>query len=240
MVRFGVLAVAGIVAGLGLMLSPASAAPSFSCDGDLNVTEAVICSDEGLSRLDVRLTQAFQAGLRRLRGEARADLQAAQTAWRARRDECRYQKDCIRNSYTDQLEEVRAKVEGDQQADTSQPVQDDKPESVMALGHNGSTVQMRTTGDNRVEMRYTSVRPGIPAREGALLFRGTTTANGRIRGTAYVFKRGCPPAGYEVSGEQTNSRIVLHGAAPVHGDGCDIIGYDASSHNARLEFTIAE
>jgi hypothetical protein len=108
-------------------------------------------------------------------------------------------------------------------------------------GHNGSTVEMLTRPNHQVEMRYAGVRQGLPVEEGAVLFRGTISDRGEINGTAYTFKRGCPPSGYEVSGWQMQSRIVLNGAAPVHAPGsCNIAGYDSQGGNARLEFTIGE
>jgi hypothetical protein len=74
-----------------------------------------------------------------------------------------------------------------------------------------------------------------------VLFHGTTDRRGALRGTAYIFRQGCPPAAYSVAGVQTNDRVVLRGAPPVHGQGsCEVIGHDANSRNATLEFTIGE
>jgi hypothetical protein len=109
------------------------------------------------------------------------------------------------------------------------------------LSHNGSTIEMRTRPDHQVEMRYKVVRSGLPAEEGAVLFHGTVSDRGEMNGVAYIFKRGCAPAGYDVSGRQSNSRIVLTGAAPIHPPGsCGVARYDDQNSNARLEFTVAE
>lgn len=58
-----------------------------------------------------------------------------------------------------------------------------------------------------------------------------------IRGTAHVFKRGCPPAPYEVSGHQQGwHTLVLKGAAPVREkNGCRVLGYRMNG-NSVLQF----
>lgn len=119
----------------------------------------------------------------------------------------------------------------------------------MFMGHNGSTIQEFTQlNSDKIEYRYSSVRAGVPIQEGAVLFRGTKAKREQrrgtvylLKGTAFVFKRGCPPAAYEVAGEQTNSRVLLKGAAPVHAkDSCMVVGHDAQHRNATLVFDIAE
>lgn len=112
----------------------------------------------------------------------------------------------------------------------------------MFMGHNGSTMQeFSELNSPKVEYRYSTVRPGMSAHDGDVLFRGTKSDRGELKGTAYVFKRGCPPAGYEVTGRQTNDRVVLRGAAPVHAaTSCDIIRHDRNVGSATLVFTIAE
>ena len=121
------------------------------------------------------------------------------------------------------------------------PARDDNaPEEKTFLGHNGSTVEMTKRG-HQITMRYSSVRPGLSAQEGSLLFRGIVSDNNSIQGTAYTFRRGCAPAGYAVTGRQTNRKIVLHGEAPVRDrSGCEIVGYDGNGPSATLEFDIAE
>jgi hypothetical protein len=114
----------------------------------------------------------------------------------------------------------------------------------MFMSHHGLTIQEFTDG-NRVEYRYSNVRPGVPAGEGDVLFRGTKRleASGafELRGTAFTFRRGCPPARYDVQGEQTNARVILRGAAPQRAkNSCAIVGYDPNSVNAKLIFEIGE
>ena len=120
------------------------------------------------------------------------------------------------------------------------PAQDNGIEEKTALGHNGSTIEM-TRKNHLLTMKYVGVRPGLPVPEGSLLFSGTITDSDKIQGTAYTFKRGCPPAPYAVSGVQTNNKIVLRGPAPVRDpSGCAVIDYDASAQSATLQFDIAE
>jgi hypothetical protein len=115
----------------------------------------------------------------------------------------------------------------------------DEIEEKTPLGHNGSGVLMTRRGP-QVTMTYSSVRDGLSVQEGELLFSGTITGN-RLHGTAYTFRRGCPPAPYAVSGIQTSARIVLRGPAPVRESaGCNVIGYDDSAASATLQFDIAE
>lgn len=58
-----------------------------------------------------------------------------------------------------------------------------------------------------------------------------------IRGTAYVFKKGCEPAPYPVSGRHSGwHTITLKGAAPVREkSGCKVIGYKMNG-NSTLKF----
>ncbi len=114
----------------------------------------------------------------------------------------------------------------------------------MFMSHHGSTIQEFTDGD-RIEYRYSSVRSGVPAKEGDVLFRGTkrhkTSGDFELKGIAFTFRHGCPPAAYDVRGEQTNTRVILHGAAPQRAaNSCAIVGYDPDSVNAKLVFDIAE
>lgn len=78
---------------------------------------------------------------------------------------------------------------------------------------------------------------------GTILFKGTAWdqyETGRIiKGTAYLFKKGCAPAPYQVSGSLVNSwhTLVLRGAAPVRKKGsCVVESYSLNSPNAELRF----
>lgn len=71
---------------------------------------------------------------------------------------------------------------------------------------------------------------------GAVLFRGWIVPYGPMRGIAYTFKKGCPPAPYLVEGyDQHGLELILEGAAPIR-KGCDVVGYTKKSPNAKLVF----
>ena len=75
-------------------------------------------------------------------------------------------------------------------------------------------------------------------RSGTVLFRGLKFTEGdRIEGTAFAFKKGCPPAPYAVTGSYSrdNATITLRGAGPIR-KGCDVVGYSEKSPHAVLRF----
>lgn len=78
-------------------------------------------------------------------------------------------------------------------------------------------------------------------RPGTVLFRGEPWSldprTVPIRGTAFVFRKGCAPAPYAVRGTYRGDGFVLTGAAPVRAKGsCAVTGASAASGNARLAF----
>lgn len=103
------------------------------------------------------------------------------------------------------------------------------------LFHNGSrTIFTRNNG--HVEIRYETPRPGLPVREGTLLFAGTYE-RGYYSGTAYIFKQGCEPVPYAVAGKDSGPGIVLVGVAPRRDPhSCAVIGDTVSNKNSRLVF----
>ena len=77
---------------------------------------------------------------------------------------------------------------------------------------------------------------------GALLFKADAPwdiydDNAVVRGTAYVFKKGCAPAPYTVSGHHEGwHTLVLQGPAPVREkNGCKVIDYK-NNGNSTLKF----
>ena len=81
-----------------------------------------------------------------------------------------------------------------------------------------------------------SVMPSLARsiRPETVLFRGWIIWGGQIRGVAYTFKKGCPPAPYLVSGNNDDiMRFIVEGAAPVR-KGCKVVGYTKKSGNAHL------
>ncbi len=85
--------------------------------------------------------------------------------------------------------------------------------------HNGSVVYMSDGSDfypNQLKIWYTDPRDGMRAegvRNGTVLFRGLEYEDGTVEGVAYVFKSGCSPAGYNVSGtfDEYSEYLVLAG-----------------------------
>lgn len=76
---------------------------------------------------------------------------------------------------------------------------------------------------------------------GTVLFRGRPwswdPAVSPVRGTAFVFKKGCAPAPYEVRGDYRGTEFALSGTAPVRTmTSCGLTGTSASSGNATLRF----
>ena len=111
--------------------------------------------------------------------------------------------------------------------------------------HNGSYIATERDGDDLV-LTYDPPRDGLGRLgiySGTVLFQGRFLSGTRIAGTAFLFKRGCQPASYNVSGRLTgdapeNYRIVLSGDSPVR-DGCIVVGYKSSGSNTRLVFRYA-
>lgn len=107
--------------------------------------------------------------------------------------------------------------------------------------HNGSQ-----TFVNAIDgvITYTEPKRAIAGtvKPGTVLFRASKPwdiydAQAVIRGTAYVFKKGCAPAPYDVSGHHDGwHTLILKGAAPVReASGCKVIGYRMNG-NSTLRF----
>lgn len=106
-----------------------------------------------------------------------------------------------------------------------------------AYDHNGSQV---TIAPESGLIAYSEPKASLRdvTRKGTVIFRGKPFGySGKIAGTAYAFKRGCPPAAYAVSGGYSadNSTIVLRGAAPIR-KGCEVTGYSVRSPHGVLRF----
>lgn len=113
---------------------------------------------------------------------------------------------------------------------------DDYSGSQMIWDHNGSTVYVdHINGTISYAVPKRSL-VGIVA-EHAVLFRGKIVHQGTVDGTAYAFKKGCPPAPYHVTGhfDGAADNFVLKGEAPVW-HGCAAVRYSATSPNGKLTF----
>ena len=106
--------------------------------------------------------------------------------------------------------------------------------------HNGSVVILYPQQGLIVyDQPRASLRGTI--KRGDVLFRGKiNTDTGEMVGNAYVFKKGCPPLPYLVTGgpfRGGGDHPVLRGAAPVRDpNSCGSIGTSNSSGNATLKF----
>ncbi|MFB4375965.1 hypothetical protein RAC92_20585 [Agrobacterium sp. CR_3] len=107
--------------------------------------------------------------------------------------------------------------------------------------HNGSAVIV-SPSKGTIIYRDPKMSIAGTVKPGALLFKANAPWNPYddntvIRGTAYVFKEGCDPAQYSVSGHQQGwHTLVLKGAAPVREkNGCKIVDYKMNN-NSTLKF----
>ncbi|WP_114946504.1 hypothetical protein [Microvirga calopogonii] len=108
--------------------------------------------------------------------------------------------------------------------------------------HNGSMMHVNKGAG---EIRYYEPKSSISGtvQQGTVLFRGEfknapgLEARGIAEGTAYVFKKGCEPAPYPVSGTYNSYSITLKGAAPKRAkDSCAILEATKSSPHSVLKF----
>jgi uncharacterized protein len=215
-----------------------AAAPSFSCSGNLSDTETAICDNDQFARLDNELADVYARALDRARGEDVDRIRDEQKDWILRRNRCRFDRACIRHAYVERLDQLVERPSGESREQKARArVATDAAASTQLLKHNGSRIEMRTGRRGDVLMRYVEVRPGLAAHEGDVLFEGSASDGGKMRGKAYTFKHGCPPAPYEVIGERGRSGIELRGAAPVHaaGSSCKVVDYDDGAPSATLE-----
>ncbi len=119
------------------------------------------------------------------------------------------------------------------------------PVHVSTWDHNGSTMIMETRRRN-VEIRYETPSRRmrrIGVQQGEILFDGRINRRNKLVGEAFVFRRGCQPAGYDVRGrfkpDVGQEEIILRGAAPIRErGGCSVIDYSRNRNAARLLFTL--
>ncbi|GAB5426630.1 MAG: hypothetical protein Devi2KO_00890 [Devosia indica] len=112
-------------------------------------------------------------------------------------------------------------------------------QDVRYLYHNGSRMAVSPAEGT---IRYDRVRDGLRGsiEDGTILFEGEPwEPGGPFQGTAYTFRRGCKPAGYEVVAgyEGFQEILTLRGDAPVRvKGGCEVTGYTADNSNSVLVF----
>ena len=100
--------------------------------------------------------------------------------------------------------------------------------------HNGSVMDVMfcdfTMSISYDKPRYVLRKHGVDP--GTLLVDAQTSSSGHITGSARIFKQGCGPLKYKVSGRMHGNRIVLFGKAPVRNDDCTVVRI----RNDRLVF----
>lgn len=106
------LALAGLICGH----LPASAEPSFNCDGKLSPAESLICKDFDLGSKDRYLASIYRKVLAGA-GAQRAAIQADETAWIKKREQCLVGKtgktetdavDCLSTRFDERIAALRA------------------------------------------------------------------------------------------------------------------------------------
>lgn len=109
------------------------------------------------------------------------------------------------------------------------------PQPVMTADHNGSVMEIR---DDRILYAEPKASLRGVVKPGTVLVEGKW-AGEKFEGTAYAFKRGCPPAPYAVSGAKAERPgqldLVLKGAGPIR-KGCQVVGHSEASPHSRLVF----
>jgi hypothetical protein len=85
--------------------------PSFDCSNAHTRSEIAVCSDSGLSALDVNMTAQYRRALAAADPEQRAALQSTRDRFLAYRDRCP-NRQCIGDAYTGRMREIRDIMEG--------------------------------------------------------------------------------------------------------------------------------
>jgi hypothetical protein len=91
--------------------------------------------------------------------------------------------------------------------------------------HNGSVVWLKAEGSGR-QFYYETPRAGlgyVGVEKGTLLFDGKRVEN-TYSGTAYIFRKSCPPSPYAVKGPVSadDLQVTMYGKAPIVGQNCEI------------------
>ena len=105
----------------------------------------------------------------------------------------------------------------------------DKPTpGAQGWNHNGSEMKLIASGKQR-RFVYEIPKAGLASagiKPGTTVFKGARDGN-EYSGTAYIFKKGCDPQGYPVSGSVSNDErtVTMTGQRPHVGNGCSVDRY---------------
>lgn len=90
-----------------------AAGPSFDCGKvETGSIEELVCKDEGLSALDVKLAEVYAAASRKVGNEQPPTLKAEQRGWVKGRDDCWKNEDrrkCVEEEYQRRIAELQAR-----------------------------------------------------------------------------------------------------------------------------------
>ena len=103
MTRIGLITSAAVAL---LALTGAANAASFRCAGNLTYTEAAICDNPELSRLDSVMAGDYFQKLHHSHGTTRARLQADQITWLGARNGCQANVDCLTQTYAARIQDI--------------------------------------------------------------------------------------------------------------------------------------
>jgi uncharacterized protein len=84
-------------------LAPAADAASFRCSGRLTATEAAICGNGQLSRLDSEMASTYFRAINAVSPALRKRLQRDQVQWLGSRNACGGNAGCLTALYNDRL-----------------------------------------------------------------------------------------------------------------------------------------
>lgn len=105
------------------------------------------------------------------------------------------------------------------------------------LEHNESLVELSHSPSGVVEIRYRQPKPSLKVDAGTLLFHGQERA-GQLTGSAFLFKVGCEPAEYRVTGRRTDGVLALEGDAPRRDpQSCAVMAASKAPKLSRLLFS---
>lgn len=112
-----------------------------------------------------------------------------------------------------------------------------EPDAV-TVWHNGSVMAFAASTGTIRYLHASRAMDGT-VRVGDVVFQGYLSP-GRVKGTAYTFKRGCPPAAYEVHGSGyagAGSTLTVVGDPPIRAPGsCEVVGYRHGGPSSVLRF----
>lgn len=97
--------------------------------------------------------------------------------------------------------------------------------------HNGSIMQLNWLNDHQFTINYVRPKSGLGVPSNAILIDGWMDLKGNISATARIFKSGCNPAEYQVTGSYNEQYFVLSGMAPASWSGCNAYGLEWNGHS---------